>query len=178
MKTPYTVIVFFAFMLGLVLGMQTCSFYGQSEKIIVHDTIPVQVPPMVIESPPLPAVVKWKTKTVLEEHITDSLKTIIVQRDSLRKLLMKENIKVQFSLDTITQQGDTVHVVCDEIYRTVQFGFFPALRYVPVQYETKIVEKKVSPSISIGFGGGYGMMLEGKLGGSVGIYAIWNIFSL
>lgn len=177
-KTPYTIIVFFMFLLGFALGMQTCNFYIKPEKIIVHDTIPVTIPKVVIESKPLPATIKWKTNIVSVEHIPDSIKTIIVQRDSLRLALLQQSISIQFGLDTVTQQGDTVHVVCDEIARTVKFGFFPAIRLVPIQYETKIIEKKTSPSVSIGFGGGYGTTLEGKLGGSVGIYAIWNIFSL
>lgn len=172
---PLCIIVFFV---GFVTGLWTCS---RQEHIVqyktVKDTITVALPPVVVEKEHIPPSIQWKDRYITVKDLPDSIASIIRMKDSLIHSLITKDISMSFALDTILGNGDTVNVECEELRRNILLQYRPAPRLVEVEYKT--IEIKKNPLVSIGLGGGYGMMTDGGgLRSSVGVFVIWNIFSL
>jgi len=171
--------IVFSFIIGLMVGFNSCSVSPTEKNILVKDTVFIQVPAIKIQKEKADLMVRWKTKIVQNNDIPDSIVTILTKKDSLIHLLSSKNIELQFGIDTILTNGDSLYVLCNEMNRNIFVEYKPAPRLYEIEYIAKTFEIKTNPIFSIGLGGGYGYTtVGGEMRGTVGLYAIWNIFSL
>lgn len=100
--------------------------------------IPVVLPPMEVKKDSIHEKIVWRSVEI-PIRVTDStaVMRLISERDSLRQLLVAKGIGVTFGIDTIhAVTHDTIHVLCDEISRSVEFEYNPAPRIVTTERET------------------------------------------
>lgn len=98
--------------------------------------IPVALPPISVQKDSIREKIVWRTKEV---PVTDSAEVLrlVSERDSLRKLLAVKGVGITFGIDTIhAVTHDTVHVLCNEISRSVIFAYHPAPRIITTERET------------------------------------------
>lgn len=105
-----------------VLAMRSCGGIGPSVVIRERiDTVTISVP--VIEYRDVPGRTRVQYDTL---HDTTAINALLSDVDSLQRTISRMGARRLFTLDTVTQRGDSVFVGCDETNRQITLRVRPA----------------------------------------------------
>lgn len=105
-----------------VVIMRSCGGYGPNVVIRERiDTVTVIVPSIELRNAP------GRTRIIHDTlRDTTAIYALLNTVDSLQRTVAGMGARRVFTLDTITQRGDTVYVACDETYKRISLRVRPA----------------------------------------------------
>lgn len=161
-------LIFIATIGAMAFFFDTCNV--PSAKTIERDTvIQYRTDTFTFSPPPVFIYVPAKTRLILSPSgggNVDSLRAMIAVRDSLKRELQKYKVQELLTLDTITNNRDTISIKADCINTSLSLLFRPSLQKITVQIPEKTITKTVYENatfwekagyFALGFGVGFGV---------------------
>lgn len=161
-------LIFIATIGAMAFFFDTCNL--PSAKTIERDTvIKYRTDTFTFSPPPVYIYVPAKTRLILSPSgggNVDSLRKIIAVRDSLKKVLQKYQVQELLTLDTITNNRDTISIKADCINTSLSLLFRPSLQKITVQIPERTITKTVYENatfwekagyFALGLGVGFGV---------------------
>lgn len=155
MKYILSITALLVVVLLIVLNIRSCSKHSYSAiqaQLLRIDTIRITLP----APPPVRDTVQGDTIVLYKENVEKDSALLVRAReiehkyDSLKAVLSQYAERVSFTTDgIIAATGDTIHIECNELRRSIIYG----VRYAPRQIQIQRVDIPVQPSpLRHGFG--------------------------
>lgn len=133
------------------------------------DTLRVPVPVLQLTTGPQPRRLIVRDHAMPETVDSSVIRRLLHERDSLQDVIRSLNAKVVFTLDSITDRGDTIHVECNETDRTIALRAAMApLQQLHVVRDT--IPPPIAPSRPWGLSVGAGMVITSTGTAAPGIF--------
>lgn len=127
-------------LMGAIVALIVDRCTSGGERYVVRtrvETVTAQPKPIVITSGPQ-TVRTMRVHDTIEVSDDAAVTRMALEIDSLQRLIAQHSVRRTFRLDTITSDGDTVYVLCDETNRRIE----TEIRHKPIM-ATRVITDTV-----------------------------------